>query len=216
MDYIDRRLRRLHADNLFWEREYRRALSRTWILRDRLAHIPPTMLDGIEGVASSASTLSAVADRAARLRRRATDARNRLAVFDPERQRQANLDVDGRCRYLEPDGARCGSPTREGSRWCARHVNLWCDYDPDGGHAVGLWREIWLDTLDGAFARLTMCHQVSAPMLRATVARSKAALQAEPYETDDLCTPADIVRWTTIPDEYDIEPKKNPCHSPLG
>lgn len=45
-------------------------------------------------------------------------------------------------------------------------------------------------------------------MLRATVARSKAALQAEPYETDDLCTPADIVRWTTIPDEYDIEPRK--------
>lgn len=86
MDYIDRRLRRLHADNLFWEREYRRALSRTWILRDRLAHIPPTMLDGIEGVASAASTLSAVADRAARLRRRAADARNRLAVFDPERQ----------------------------------------------------------------------------------------------------------------------------------
>ena len=82
MDYIDRRLRRLHADNLFWEREYRRALSRTWILRDRLAHIPPTVLDGIEGVASAASTLSAVADRAARLRRRATDARNRLAVFD--------------------------------------------------------------------------------------------------------------------------------------
>lgn len=161
MDYIDRRLRRLHADNLFWEREYRRALSRTWILRDRLAHIPPTMLDGIEGVASAASTLSAVADRAARLRRRAADARNRLAVFDPERQRQANLDVDGRCRYLEPDGARCGSPTVEGSRWCARHVNLWCDYDPDGGHAVGLWRDIWLDTLDGAFARLTMCHQVS-------------------------------------------------------
>lgn len=101
-------------------------------------------------------------------------------------------------------------------RWCARHVNLWCDYDPDGGHAVGLWRDIWLDTLDGAFARLTMCHQVSAPMLRATVARSKAALQAGPYETDDLCTPADIVRWTTIPDEYDIEPRKNPCRSPLG
>ena len=137
-------------------------------------------------------------------------------MFDPERQRQANLDVDGRCRYLELDGARCGSPTVEGSRWCARHVNLWCDYDPDGGHAVGLWREIWLDTLDGATACLTVCGRVSAPMLRATVARSKAALQAEPYETGDLCTPADIVRWTTIPDEYDIEPKKAPCRSPLG
>ena len=86
MDYIDRRLRRLHADHLFWERAYRRALSRTWILRDRLAHIPSTVLDGIEGVASAASTLSAVADRAARLRRRAADARNRLAVFDPERR----------------------------------------------------------------------------------------------------------------------------------
>lgn len=85
MDYIDRRLRRLHADHLFLERAYRRALSRAWILRDRLAHIPPTVLDGIEGVASSASTLSAVAGRAARLRPRAADARNRLAVFDPER-----------------------------------------------------------------------------------------------------------------------------------
>lgn len=65
-------------------------------------------------------------------------------------------------------------------------------------------------------SRANRTWRLVSDWLRATVARSKAALQAEPYETDDLCTPADIVRWTTIPDEYDIEPKKNPCRSPLG
>ena len=206
-DYIDRRFRRLDADRRFWEHRYRRALSRTWVLRDRLAHLPITRLDGIEGITSAASALSTMADRAARLRRRADDTRKQLAAFDPERQRQENMDIDGHCRYLDLDGV-CGRPTVDGSRWCARHADLWCDHSPDGGHVVGLWRAVWLEhTTDGAFARLTMCSRVSAQQLRETVACSKAVLDAEPYETDDLCTPVEIIRWTTIPDEY--EPKKD-------
>ena len=61
MDYIERRAKRLEADYRHYLRDYKRALSRTWILRDRLANLPLAVLGGISSLSSN---LSAVAERA--------------------------------------------------------------------------------------------------------------------------------------------------------
>lgn len=201
MDYIERRAKRLETDYRWCLRDYKRALSRTWILRDRLARLPLAALDGERGISSLASSLSAVAERAAWLRRRTSEAQGRLRVFDPDMQRRSNRDVDGRCLMLDADGTRCGEPAVDGSRWCARHANLWDDHDPWGNHIVGYWRGVGIEhTATGAYARLTPPMPVGADRLRETIARSRAALKAEPYETDGLCAPADIERWTTPPE----------------
>ena len=64
MDYIERRTKRLETDYRHCLRDYKRALSRTWILRDRLANLPLAVLDGTGGITSLSSNLSAVAERA--------------------------------------------------------------------------------------------------------------------------------------------------------
>lgn len=209
MDYIERRRRRLENDHRRWLRDYKRALSRTWILRDRLAHLPLAALEGERGISSLASTLSAVAERAAWLRRRTCKAQGRLKVFDPDSQRRSNADVDGHCRFLNKDGIHCGHPTVDGSRWCARHVNLWDDHDPWGGHVVGWWREVRLEhTATGTYARLTPPMPVSRNTLVDTIVGSRWHLSGDLYETDDLCTREDIERWTTVPGEYDPETER--------
>lgn len=132
MDYIERRAKRLEADYRHCLRDYKRALSRTWILRERLGRLPLAVLDGTGGITSLSSNLSAVAERAGWLRRRTSEAQGRLKVFDPDEQRRWNKDVDGHCRMLMPDGTHCGKPTVDGSRWCAGHVDMWDDCDPWG------------------------------------------------------------------------------------
>mgnify|MGYP007021773141 CR=1 FL=1 len=112
MDYIERRTKRLETDYRHCLRDYKRALSRTWILRDRLANLPLAVLDGTGGITSLSSNLSAVAERAGWLRRRTSEAQGRLKVFDPDEQRRWNKDVDGHCRMLMPDGTHCGKPHR--------------------------------------------------------------------------------------------------------
>lgn len=141
MDYIERRVKRLEADYRHCLRDYKRALSRTWILRERLGRLPLAALDGADGISSLSSNLSAVAERAGWLRRRTSEAQGRLKVFDPDEQRRWNTDVDGHCRMLMPDGTRCGKPTVEGSRWCAGHVDLWDECDPWGTprHRLVAW-----------------------------------------------------------------------------
>lgn len=204
MDYIERRAKRLEADYRHCLRDYKRALSRTWILRERLGRLPLAALDGADGISSLSFNLSAVAERAGWLRRRTSEAQGRLKVFDPDEQRRWNTDMDGHCRMLMPDGTRCGKPTMEGSRWCAGHVDLWDECDPWGHHVIGWWRGIHIQyTLDGAYAHLSYPEQVSLNTLRETIAESKETLDREsPYGTDDLCTREDIARWTTMPDEY--------------
>lgn len=204
MDYIERQAKRLEADYRHCLRDYKRALSRTWILRERLGRLPLAALDGAGGISSLSSDLSAVAERAGWLRRRTSEAQGRLKVFDPDEQRRWNKDVDGHCRMLMLDGTRCGKPTVEDSRWCAGHVDMWDDCDPWGGHIVGWWRGIHIEyTLDGAYARLSRPLPVGLNTLRETIAESKETLDKEsPYGTDDLCTREDIARWTTMPDEY--------------
>lgn len=203
MDYIERRRRRLENDRRRWLRDYKRALSRTWILRDRLAHLPLAALEGERGISSLASTLSAVAERAAWLRRRTCKAQGRLKVFDPDSQRRSNADVDGHCRFLNKDGIHCGHPTVDGSRWCARHVNLWDDRDPWGGHVVGWWREVrFAYTATGMLVRLTASTPVGLDTLRETIARSRGKLERETYGFDRKCTRKDVERWLTVPAEY--------------
>lgn len=204
MDYIERRAKRLEIDYRHCLRDCKRALSRTWILRERLGHLPLAALDGADGISSLSSNLSAVAERAGWLRRRTSEAQGRLKVFDPDEQRKRNADVNGHCRMLMPDGTYCGKPTVEGSRWCAGHADLWDDFDPWGDHVVGWWRGIHVEcTLDGVYVRLSRPEPVCADRLRGTIAESKETLDKEsPYGTDDLCTREDIARWTTMPDEY--------------
>lgn len=40
--------------------------------------------------------------------------------------KDANRDIDGRCRMLTPDGSLCLRPTVEGTRWCEAHIDMWC------------------------------------------------------------------------------------------
>lgn len=209
MDYIERRAKRLETDYRHCLRDYKRALSRTWILRERLANLPLAVLDGTGGVASQASNLSAAANHAGWLRRRTSEAHGRLKVFDPDEQRRWNKDVDRHCRMLMPDGTRCGKPTVDGSRWCAGHADMWDDRDPWGGHVVGWWRGIHIEyTLDGAYARLSRPLPVGLNMLVDTIVGSRRHLGGDSYETDDLCTREDIERWTTVPGEYDPETER--------
>ena len=206
MDYIERRAKRLEADYRHCLRDYKRALSRTWILRERLGRLPLAALDGADGISSLSSDLSAVAERAGWLRRRTSEAQGRLKVFDPNEQRRWNKDVDGHCRMLMPDGPRCGKPTVEGSRWCAGHVDLWDECDPWGHHVIGWWRGIHIQyTLDGAYARLSRPLPVGLNMLVDTIVGSRWYLSGDSYETDDLCTREDIARWLTVPAEYTPE-----------
>lgn len=64
MDYIERRAKWLEADCRHCLRDCKRALSRTWILRERLGCLPLAALDGADGISSLSSNLSAVAERA--------------------------------------------------------------------------------------------------------------------------------------------------------
>lgn len=203
MDYIERRAKRLEADYRHCLRDYKRALSRTWILRERLGRLPLAALDGAGGISSLSSDLSAVAERAGWLRRRTSEAQGRLKVFDPDEQRRWNKDVDGHCRMLMLDGTRCGKPTVEDSRWCAGHVDMWDDCDPWGNHIIGMWREIrFAYTATGMLVRLTAPTPVGLDTLRETIARSRGKLERETYGFDRKCTRKDVERWLTVPAEY--------------
>lgn len=203
MDYIERRARRLEVDYRHCLRDCKRALSRTWILRERLGRLPLAALDGADGISSLSSNLSAVAERAGWLRRRTSEAQGRLKVFDPNEQRRWNTDVDGTCRHLNADGTHCGKPTVDGSRWCAGHVDMWDDCDPWGNHIIGMWREIrFAYTATGMLVRLTAPTPVGLDTLRETIARSRGKLERETYGFDRKCTRKDVERWLTVPAEY--------------
>lgn len=83
------------------------------------------------------SSYQMIAELAARLRGEAVDARRMeeekqhdLLVNLPKdhtRLMEDNRDVDGTCRMRLVDGAPCGQPTVEGTRWCEKHVDEWCD-----------------------------------------------------------------------------------------
>lgn len=203
MDYIERRAKRLEVDYRHCLRDYKRALSRTWILRERLGRLPLAALDGADGISSLSSNLSAVAERAGWLRRRTSEAQGRLKVFDPDERRRWNTDVDGTCRHLNADGTHCGKPTVDGSRWCAGHVDMWDDCDPWGNHIIGMWREIrFAYTATGMLVRLTAPTPVGLDALRETIARSRGKLERETYGFDRKCTRKDVERWLTVPAEY--------------
>lgn len=216
MDYIERRTKRLETDYRHCLRDYKRALSRTWILRERLGRLPLAALDGADGISSLSSNLSAVAERAGWLRRRTSETHGRLKVFDPDEQRRWNKDVDGHCRMLMPDGTHCGKPTVDGSRWCAGHVDMWDDCDPWGNHIIGMWREVrFAYTATGMLVRLTAPTPVGLDTLRETIARSRGKLERETYGFDRKCTRKDVERWLTVPAEYTRGGSREPRIMPV-
>ena len=196
MDYIECERRRLEIDLHVLTRRWHGTLSRMFVLRGRLDGINPTDVDAFS---RAANTLGAFANDATSLKRDVDKAKRRLASFDVAAQRLANADVDGSCRYLTIGGGRCGRPTVEGSRWCGRHVGLWSDNMAE--HIVGEWRGLYVEHgPDGGFARATHVLRVGVSELRATVDESRREL-AQGYETDDLCPPAEIERWMTLPED---------------
>lgn len=195
MDYIERERRRLEIDLHVLTRRWHRTLSRMFVLRDRLDGIDPT---DVEAFSRTANTLGAFANNATSLKRDVDKAKRRLASFDVDAQRRANADVDGSCRYLTINRGRCSRPTVEGSRWCGRHIGLWSDNMAE--HIIGERRALYVEHgPDGDFARSTHVLRVGVSELRATVDESRREL-AQGYETDDLCPPAEIECWTTLPE----------------
>lgn len=67
-------------------------------------------------------------------------------------------------------------------------------------HVIGEWRGLYVEHgLDSGYARGTHVLRVGVSELRATVDESRREL-AQGYETDDLCPPAEVERWTTLPE----------------
>lgn len=68
-------------------------------------------------------------------------------------------------------------------------------------HIIGEWRGLYVEHgPDGGYARGTHVLRVSVSELRSTVDESRREL-AQGYEIDDLCPPAEIDRWMTLPED---------------